>query len=90
MALSVEASARIELIRAKMVRGDATREEELEAFELLRKDREGAQIASSKARTEKAAASRPVDTAAILANITAQVFTKPAADAAPPAGSFKL
>lgn len=93
MALSLENSQRLEQIRAKILRGDVTREEEMEAFTVLRQDRVSASTASTKARTAKAEAARPVDTKALLANIGQQVFTKPGASAPStpaPAGTFKL
>lgn len=76
MPLTAEQTTRLEIIRGKMLRDQATLEEEMEAFKILQTDRIGAQVASTKARTAKAEAGRPVDTAAILAGLKMQVFTK--------------
>lgn len=95
MSLTIEQTQRLEFLRAKAIRGESTREEEMEGIELLRRHREAAQVASTKARTAKAEASRPVDTASLLAKVKglgAQAFTKSEPTQAPllPEGAFKL
>lgn len=89
MPLSLEQSQRLEYLRARMLSDQITREEELEAFTILRQDRVSAQIASTKAKTAKAEAARPVDTKSLLASIGQAVHKRPDAPT-PAAGSFKL
>ncbi len=76
MPLTLEQTARLEYLRGRAIRGEATREEELEGIEILRGDRIAAQVASTKARTAKAEAAKPVDTKALLAGLMGSTFTK--------------
>lgn len=89
MPLSLEQSQRLEYLRSRMLADQITREEELEAFTILRQDRVSASIASAKSRTAKAEAARPVDTKSLLASIGQAVHKRPEGPA-PAAGSFKL
>jgi hypothetical protein len=71
MPLSLEATARLQAIRQAVLSGTSTREMEKEGIMILRQDRQAAQVSSTKSRTAKAEAARPVDTAAALANLKA-------------------
>jgi hypothetical protein len=69
--MNLEQTARIQAIRQRALRGEATREELKEGIAILRGDRISAQIASTTSRTAKAAAAAPVDTGAVLAGLRA-------------------
>lgn len=68
---SPEATARLEAIRAKVLAGTASKDDLLEGIGIIRQDRARAQVASTKSRSEKAAAAAPVDTGKILADLKA-------------------
>lgn len=71
MALTPEDTVRVEILRRKALDGTITIEEQREAIVLLRQGRVGAQIGSTTARTKKAEAKAPVDTAALLKGLMA-------------------
>lgn len=71
MSLTAEQTARLLTLRQRAIAGNATLDELREGFTLLRQGRLGASIGATAARTAKAAAKAPVDTAAVLANLKA-------------------
>jgi hypothetical protein len=66
VAFDLDTTRRLQEIRAKSLRNEATMEELQEGFRILRADREGASVGATKARSAKAAAKAPVDTASVL------------------------
>lgn len=71
MPLSAENTARLQTFQAKALAGTITPDEEREAITILRQDRIAAQIGSTKSRSAKAEAARPVDADAVLAGLKA-------------------
>jgi hypothetical protein len=75
--MTPEDTARLQATRAKVLADPnwsntpEGRAELTQAIAILRADRVGASIGSSKARTAKAEAAKPVDTGAVLANLKA-------------------
>lgn len=69
MAFSLETSAKIQMWRQKAAAGTLTLEEQKEIIETLRQDRVGASISSTKSRTAKADAKKPIDTGALLGDL---------------------
>ena len=67
--ISLEDTLKIQEYRRKAQDGSLTLEECREALIVLRQGREGAQIGSTKSRTAKAEAKKPIDTAALLAGL---------------------
>lgn len=68
-ALSPEDTARFQALQTKALAGTITLAEQMEAVTILRQNRLSAQIGSTKARSAKAEAARPIDTDALLANL---------------------
>jgi len=64
--ISAETSLRIQTLRAKAMSDTATTEELREALNLLRGDRTRASATSTKAKTTKAAAAKPIDSDDLL------------------------
>lgn len=69
--LSPENTARLQAIRAKVLAGTDTLEDNKEGLAILRQDRISAQVGSTKSRTAKAEAKAPIDTGALLAGLSA-------------------
>lgn len=64
--ISLEDSQRLQDWQAKALRNELTIDECRTAIEILRQGRTGAQIGSTKSRTAKAAAKKPIDTQMLL------------------------
>lgn len=73
MPLTLEQTQRLDEIRRKAIADTATMEELIEAYRIMRQDRIGASVASTSARSEKAAAKAPVDTGALLEKLKASL-----------------
>lgn len=71
MAFSPEETAEIEAIRRKCLAGEETDADIERGLAILRQNRIAAQTGSTTARTTKAAAAAPVNTAAVLAGLRA-------------------
>lgn len=69
--MNVEQTARLQAISRKAIEGTATPEELREGVSILRSDRVAASHASTTSRTAKAAAAKPLDTGALLADLKA-------------------
>lgn len=69
MPLSAEDTARLLVIQRHVLAGTDTIEMVKEGVRIMRQDRVGAQIASTKSKTAKAAAAAPVDAGAVLAGL---------------------
>lgn len=69
--LSPENTARLQQIRAAVLTGTATLDDEKEGIRILRADRISASSTSAKAKTKKAEDAAPIDTGAVLANLKA-------------------
>lgn len=68
---SPQESAEILVLRAKVADNSITAEELKRGLALLQKSRAGAAVVSSKARTAKAAASKPIDSDGLLGELGA-------------------
>ena len=70
--MTAEQTARLHQIRQRVFTGTVTREELQEGFVILRADRVTASNTGTAARSRKAAATAPLDAAAVLSGL--QVF----------------
>ena len=71
MALSPESTQRLQVLQAKVLAGTHTLDELKEGIAILRADRVGAQISSTKSRSAAAEAKKIVNPADLLANLKA-------------------
>jgi hypothetical protein len=71
MALTAEQTQRIQILQAKVLAGTHTKDDLKEGIAILRQDRVGAQIASTKAKTANAEAKKVVNPATLLADLKA-------------------
>ena len=71
MPLSPENTVRLQTLQAKVIAGTHTLDELKEGISILRADRVGAQIASSKTKTAAAAERKVVNPANLLADLKA-------------------
>lgn len=71
MALTPENTARLQAIQAKVLRGEATKDDVKEGVLIMRQDRIAAQTGSTTSRTQAAAEKKIIDPAAVLADLRA-------------------
>ena len=71
MAISPESTQRLQILQTKVLAGTHTLDELKEGVAILRADRVGAQISSTKSRSAAAEAKKIVNPADLLANLKA-------------------
>jgi len=71
MALTPESTQRLQILQAKVIAGTHTLEELKEGITILRADRVGAQVASTKSRSAAAVSKQVVNPANLLADLKA-------------------
>ena len=71
MALSPESTQRLQVLQAKVLAGTHTLDELTEGIAILRADRVGAQISSTRSRSASAEAKKIINPADLLANLKA-------------------